>query len=92
MFLLARLLFGLLLAFMGRNHFLHTETMAGYAEAKGIPSPRLLVPVCGGQLLFDRLGIALGAFSTLAAGSVASFLSSRRRRWRTSGQPPRGSS
>jgi len=73
-FLLARVLFGAVLAFMGLNHFLNVDQMAGYAEAKGIPAGRLSVVLSGGTLIFGGLGIALGVFPAIAAGAVALFL------------------
>lgn len=73
-FLLARLLFGGVLAFMGLNHFMNTEAMAGYAEMKGIPAPSLSVVFTGGMLVFGGLGIAAGILPTLAAGAVIVFL------------------
>lgn len=73
-FLLGRFLFGGVIAFMGTNHFVNAETMAGYAGAKGIPAAELVVPFTGGLLLFAGLGIALGAFPMLAAGALAVFL------------------
>ncbi|AUV81689.1 quinol oxidase [Salinigranum rubrum] len=73
-FLLARVLFGAVIAFTGLNHFLNAETMVGYAGAKGIPAPNLAVPFSGGLLLFGGLGIVLGVFPTLAAGAIAVFL------------------
>lgn len=71
--LLARLLFGFVLGFMGLNHFIDTEAMAGYAEAKGVPAPTLSVVFSGGMLLFGGLGVALGAFPVLAAGALTLF-------------------
>ncbi|MFB6194522.1 MAG: DoxX family protein, partial [Halobaculum sp.] len=65
--------FGAVLAFMGLNHFVQTDQMTGYAEAKGLPAPRAGVLVSGGTLVFGGLGIALGVFPTLAAGAVATF-------------------
>jgi len=73
-FLLARVLFGAILAFNGLNHFLNAESMSGYAEMKGVPAASLAVPFTGGMLLFGGLGIALGAFPLLAAGAIAAFL------------------
>lgn len=72
-FLLVRVLFGAVLAFMGLNHFMDTDAMAGYADAKGVPAPKLSVLFSGGMLLFGGLGIALGAFPVLAAGALATF-------------------
>lgn len=72
-FLLARVLFGLVLAFMGLNHFMDTEAMTGYAEAKGVPAPKASVLLSGGALLFGGLGVAVGAYPVLAAGALATF-------------------
>jgi len=74
LFLIARVLFGATLAFMGFNHFANAEAMSGYAAAKGVPAAGLAVPFTGGMLIFGGLGILLGAFPTLAAGAVAVFL------------------
>jgi uncharacterized membrane protein YphA (DoxX/SURF4 family) len=73
-FLLARLLFGAVLAFTGLNHFQNAEGMIGYAQAKGIPMASLGVPVSGGLLIAGGLGIVLGVFPTLAAGALVVFL------------------
>ncbi|WP_277555391.1 DoxX family protein [Halobaculum limi] len=73
-FLLARLLFGFVLAFMGLNHFMMTDGLAGYSEAKGIPAPRLATLFSGGLLIFGGLSVASGAFVVLGAGAVAVFL------------------
>ena len=74
LFLLGRLLFGAVLAFMGLNHFLDVDAIAGYADAMGIPAARLSVLFSGGMLLFGGLGVASGAFPTLAAGALIVFL------------------
>jgi len=71
--LAGRVLFGGLLAFQGLNHFLNLDEMAGYAEFKGIPAPRAGVVVSGLVLVFGGLGVALGAFPTLAAAVLAGF-------------------
>jgi putative oxidoreductase len=73
-FLLGRLLFGLVMAFTGLNHFLNADQMTGYAGAKGVPAPGLAVPFTGGMLIFGGLGVALGVFPLLAAGAIAVFL------------------
>ncbi|WP_265107990.1 DoxX family protein [Halosolutus halophilus] len=72
-FLLARVLFGGLLAFQGLNHFANADAMTGYTEAKGAPAPRLSVLASGGVLVVGGLGIALGAFPAIAAGLLAAF-------------------
>lgn len=72
-FLAGRVTFGLVVAFMGLNHFLDAESMAGYAQAKGLPAPKVAVLLSGGMLLFGGLGVAVGAFPTLAAGALVVF-------------------
>ncbi|MFB6111418.1 MAG: DoxX family protein [Halobacteriaceae archaeon] len=72
-FLLGRLAFGLVLGFMGLNHFMDTDAMAGYAQAKSLPAPRASVLVSGGTLLAGGLGIALGVLPALAAGALIVF-------------------
>ena len=74
LFLLGRLMFGGVFACNGLNHFLDAESMVGYAGAKGVPAPGLLIPISGGVLLFGGLGIAAGVLPTLAAGALIGFL------------------
>ncbi|AGN02400.1 DoxX family protein [Salinarchaeum sp. Harcht-Bsk1] len=71
--LLARLLFGAVLAFQGMNHFLNADQMAGYAGMKGVPLPGVAVVGTGLILLGGGLGIVLGVFPTIAAGALAVF-------------------
>jgi len=73
-FLLARLLFGGVLAFMGVNHFMNTESMVGYAEFKRLPAPRLSVLGSGGLLVFGGLSIISGILPAVGAGALALFL------------------
>ncbi|EMA58652.1 DoxX family protein [Halorubrum kocurii] len=74
LFLLGRILFGATLAFMGLNHFMDVDTMAGYAEFKGLPAPRFSVIASGLVLALGGVGVAAGAFPVLAAGGLAVFL------------------
>lgn len=74
LFLLGRILFGATLAFMGLNHFMDVDTMAGYAEFKGLPAPRFSVVASGLLLVLGGLGVVVGAFPVIAAGGLAVFL------------------
>jgi uncharacterized membrane protein YphA (DoxX/SURF4 family) len=74
LFLLARLLFGGVLAFTGLNHFMDVDSMAGYAEFKGLPAPRASVLVSGGLLVFGGLSLVAGVYPTVGAGGLAVFL------------------
>jgi putative oxidoreductase len=89
--LVARVAFGGVLALTGLNHFLDGESMAGYAEAKGLPAPRLAVAFSGGMLVFGGLAIALGVLPLLGAARSCCSCSSRRPRCTTSGRHPRSS-
>jgi putative oxidoreductase len=73
-FLLARLLFGGVLAFTGLNHFGSVDETAGYAEHKGLPAPRFSVVASGVLLLAGGAGIVAGVVPVVAAGALATFL------------------
>ena len=72
--LIARVLFGGVVAFMGLNHFLQTDQLAGYAEHKGLPAPRLGVLGTGAVLLLGGLAIVAGIYPVLGSLAVAAFL------------------
>lgn len=73
-FLLGRVLFGGLLAFMGLNHFLQREELTGYAAAKGLPAPGASVLGSGAILILGGLGVVVGAYPAVAAAGLAVFL------------------
>ncbi|MFC3958815.1 DoxX family protein [Halovivax cerinus] len=73
-FLLARVLFGGTLAFMGLNHFMDVEGMAGYAEYKGLPAPTLSVLGSGAVLVLGGLSLIAGVFPAVGAAAIAVFL------------------
>ena len=73
-FLAGRVLFGGVLAFMGFNHFVEADQMAGYAEAKGAPAPKLSVYGSGALLVGGGLSIVLGAFPLVGAAALLAFL------------------
>jgi len=73
-FLLARVLFGGVLAFTGLNHFSDVEGMAEYAAFKGIPFPKLSVLGSGGLLVFGGVSLVVGVVPSLGAGALALFL------------------
>jgi uncharacterized membrane protein YphA (DoxX/SURF4 family) len=73
-FLAGRVLFGGVLAFMGLNHFLQADQMAGYAEMKGAPAPRLSVYASGALLIAGGLSVVLGVAPLLGAAALAGFL------------------
>jgi uncharacterized membrane protein YphA (DoxX/SURF4 family) len=73
-FLLARVFFGGVVAFMGLNHFTNLDDMAGYAGMKGLPAPEFSVVASGLMLVLGGLSVLTGAFVVLGAGALAVFL------------------
>ncbi|WP_418766739.1 DoxX family protein [Natronomonas amylolytica] len=73
-FLIARVLFGGVLAFMGLNHFMNAEDMTGYAQFKGLPAPKASVLGSGGLLVFGGLSLITGILPAIGAGALALFL------------------
>jgi uncharacterized membrane protein YphA (DoxX/SURF4 family) len=71
--LIARVLIGGTLAFMGLNHFMDVDGMAGYAASKGIPAPSLAVVFSGGQLAVGGLAVVFGIYPALGAGALVLF-------------------
>jgi uncharacterized membrane protein YphA (DoxX/SURF4 family) len=72
--LLGRVLFGGVLAFMGFNHFMQVDQMAGYAEHKGLPAPKLSVLASGGLLVFAGFAVVAGVAPVVAGFALAAFL------------------
>jgi len=71
--LVGRVLFGGFLAFAGLNHFLNAGEMSEYATSKGVPAAGFGVIATGTMLVLGGLGLLVGAYPVLAAGSVATF-------------------
>jgi uncharacterized membrane protein YphA (DoxX/SURF4 family) len=74
LFLVARVLFGVILAFMGLNHFVQLDQMSQYASFKGLPAPKLSVVVSGLVLAGGGVGIVFGVAPVLAGLALAGFL------------------
>jgi len=72
-FLVGRVVFGILLGVMGLNHLTGLDGMSGYAEAKGVPAPRLAVILSGLMLIAGGLAIALGVYPLVGAAVIALF-------------------
>ncbi len=72
--LVARVLFGGVIAFTGIHHFQGTEEMVGYAQYKGLPAPKAGVLGSGVLLIGGGLSIILGVFPAVGSFAVAIFL------------------
>ncbi|WEL17923.1 Putative membrane protein, DoxD family [Halorhabdus sp. SVX81] len=72
--LAGRILFGVVLAFMGLNHFMQREQMTGYAEYKGLPAPGFSVIASGVVLIAGGLAVVAGVYPVVGAVALAGFL------------------
>lgn len=73
-FLVGRVLFGGVLAFMGLNHFMQADQLAGYAEMKGLPAPNLSVYGSGVLLILGGASVVLGVAPVVGAAALVVFL------------------
>lgn len=73
-FFVGRLLFGLVLGFMGLAHFMSTDQMAEYATSKGVPYGRLAVLGSGLLLVLGGLSVAVGVYPIVGGAFVALFM------------------
>lgn len=71
---LARVLFGGVIAFMGLSHFRQVDEMSGYAQHKGLPAPKLSVLASGTVLVLGGVGIIAGIFPLVSALAIAGFM------------------
>jgi len=73
-FIIARVLFALVLLASGLAHFKNTEAMTGYATFKKVPMPKQSVMLSGVLLVLCGLSIVLGVYLDLGALVVAVLL------------------
>jgi len=73
-FVAGRILLGGYFIYSGLNHFALINMMAGYAQSKGVPSPKAAVGFTGLLLLIGGLSILLGAYPTVGIISLVIFL------------------
>jgi uncharacterized membrane protein YphA (DoxX/SURF4 family) len=73
-FIIGRLLLGGYFVFGGFNHFKMLTMMSGYAQSKGVPSPKVAVAFSGLLLWIGGLSILLGIFPTVGAIALVLFL------------------
>jgi putative oxidoreductase len=73
-FLIGRILFGVLFVYSGIGHFAAGEAMQGFARQKGAPAPAATVPLSGAVIIVSGLAVILGVLADLAALLIAGFL------------------
>jgi uncharacterized membrane protein YphA (DoxX/SURF4 family) len=73
-FLIGRILFAFMFVMSGLNHLTKADHMVGYAQFKGVPSPKLAVQGSGVVLILGGLSVILGVWADLGAIVLAALL------------------
>jgi putative oxidoreductase len=73
-FLIGRLVLGGYFILGGYNHFKMLNMMSGYAQSKGVPTPKAAVAFSGLLLFIGGLSILLGVYPTIGAVALVLFL------------------
>ena len=73
-FLIGRILFAFMFVMSGINHLTKADHMVGYAQFKGVPSPKLAVQGSGVVLALGGLLVILGVWADLGAIVLAALL------------------
>ena len=75
MFLVGRILFGLIFVVSGLTaHIGQREHSIPYARAQGAPAPALMVPLSGVVIVLGGLSVALGVWADLGALLLVAFV------------------
>lgn len=72
--LVGRVLFGGFFLYNGLNHLMKKDELAGYAQYRGVPSPKAAVIASGVLLVLSGIGIIMGMYLHLALWGVIVFL------------------
>jgi|ERR1051326_5615803 uncharacterized membrane protein YphA (DoxX/SURF4 family) len=73
-FLIGRVLFSGFFLFSGVNHLMNLKAMSSYADAKGVPKPKLAVAGSAIPLLVGGASLLLGVKPKLGALALFGFL------------------
>lgn len=71
---MGRAVFGGFFLYSGINHFMHHDSMTGYAESKGLKYPDLGVEASGALLIATGASLLMGVKPKMGALGVAGFL------------------
>ena len=74
LFLIGRIIVGGYFLMAGFNHLTKADMMAGYAQGKGTPSPKLAVMGSGVLVLLGGASFLLGYHPTIGTGLLIIFL------------------
>lgn len=73
-FLIGRIVFAFMFVMSGINHITKADHMVGYAQFKGVPSPKLAVIGSGVVMGLGGLSLILGVYADLGAIVLAAIL------------------
>ena len=73
-FLIGRILFGGFFLYNGINHLRQAQSMAPYAESKGVPQPELAVKLSAIPLILGGASVLLGVKPKYGAAAILGFL------------------
>jgi putative oxidoreductase len=73
-FLIGRILFGVLFVYSGFGHFAAGEVMQGVARQRGAPNPAVTVPLTGAVIIASGVAVMLGVLADLGALLLTGFL------------------
>jgi putative oxidoreductase len=73
-FLIGRILFGVLFVISGYGHFAQGEALKGAARQAGAPAPETTVPLTGAVIIVSGLAVIFGVLADLGALLIAGFL------------------
>lgn len=72
--LIGRILFALLFLGSAAGHLTQADAMAGYAQSRGVPAPKLAVLGSGVLMLIGALSVLLGVWADLGSLLLVLFL------------------
>jgi uncharacterized membrane protein YphA (DoxX/SURF4 family) len=71
--LLSRVILGFYFLFNSFNHFRNLNSLAGWAQSKNVPAPKLMVALTGIFLLIGGLSILIGAYIEIGILALTLF-------------------
>ncbi len=74
MHLVGRIFLAIVFLNSGLGHLTHMNATVGYAQSKGAPLPKVMVPLTGIMIIVGSLLIALGWHRFIGAGLLVVFL------------------
>lgn len=74
LYLIGRILFGLIFVLSGLNHLTGLDATAEYAAAKGMPAPKAAAALSGAMILLGGLSVMFGLLMEIGTWLLVLFL------------------